>query len=124
MADGSGAGVRVSAAGLSPEGALRWLASLSIDLRATVVLDASGTVLTGDPALGARAAAALAAPSASAAVRSADGPAGEAARTVREGDMLAVRAGGHAVAAALGPFALELVARCDLAAAAAAVSGT
>jgi hypothetical protein len=99
----------VSAAALSPEGALRWLGSLSIDLRATLVLDASGAVLAGDPGLGARAAAALA---------------GDGDRTVRDGDMLVVRAGGRAVAAVLGPHALERVARCDLAAAAAAVTGT
>jgi hypothetical protein len=118
----------VSAAALSPEGALRWLQSLSIDLRATVVLDASGAVLAGDPAFGARAAAGLAAASAgdpaSAAAPPADGPVGEAPHAVRDGDMLAVRAGRHAVAAALGPRALERVARCDLAAAAAALGPT
>jgi hypothetical protein len=103
----------VSAAGLSPAGALRWLASLSIDLRAAAVLDAEGAVLAGDAALGERAARALAA-----------APAGDGVAEVRDGDLLAVRAGGHAVAAALGPHALVRVARCDLAAAAQAVEGT
>jgi hypothetical protein len=42
----------VSVPGLSPDGALAWLASLSIDLRATAVLDVSGAVVAGDPALG------------------------------------------------------------------------
>jgi hypothetical protein len=103
----------MSVSGLSPDGALAWLASLSIDLRATAVLDASGAVVAGDPALGERAAAALAA-------TLAGGAAGEA----RDGGLLAVRAGGFAVTAALGPLALVRVSRCDLAAAAAALEAT
>jgi hypothetical protein len=103
----------VSAARLSPEGALRWLASLSIDLQATAVLDAAGAVLAGDPALGARAAAALAA-------ATPDGGPTE----VRDGDLLAVRGREHAVAAVVGPRVLERVARCDLAAAVEALAGT
>jgi hypothetical protein len=103
----------MSAAGVSPEGARAWLRSLSIDLLATAVLDASGALVAGDPALGARAAAAL----------GATAPGGAPAE-VRDGDLLAVRAGRFAVAAALGPLALERVARCDLAAAAAALEGT
>jgi hypothetical protein len=101
----------VSAATLSPAGALAWICSLSIDVREAAVLDASGAVLAGDPAVGARAATAL---------RAAD----PAAREVREGDLMAVRAGGHAVAAALGGLALERVARHDLAAAAQALGST
>ena len=38
-------------AALSPAGALGWLGSLSIDVRAAAVLDADGAVLAGDPAL-------------------------------------------------------------------------
>jgi hypothetical protein len=38
-------------AALTPEGALGWLASLSIDVRAAAVLDAEGAVLAGDHAL-------------------------------------------------------------------------
>jgi hypothetical protein len=38
-------------AALTPEGALGWLGSLSIDVRGAAVLDAAGTVLAGDPAL-------------------------------------------------------------------------
>jgi hypothetical protein len=38
-------------AALTPAGALGWLGSLSIDVRAAVVLDAAGTVLAGDAAL-------------------------------------------------------------------------
>jgi hypothetical protein len=101
----------VSAATLSPAGALAWIRSLSIDVREAAVLDASGAALAGDPALGARAAAALRA-------------AGPAAREVREGDLMAVRAGGHAVAAVLGGLALERVARHDLGAAAQALDPT
>jgi len=103
----------VSAARLSPEGARRWLLSLSIDLRATAVLDAAGAVLAGDAALGARAAQALteAAPG--------GGPA-----EVREGDLLAVRGRERAVAAVVGPLALERLARCDLVAVAEALDGT
>ena len=36
---------------LTPAGALGWLGSLSIDVRAAAVLDAAGAVLAGDPAL-------------------------------------------------------------------------
>jgi hypothetical protein len=103
----------MSAVALSPEGALRWLTSLSIDVRAAAVLDGGGTVLAGDAELGARAARALAA-----------APAGAGAAEVRDGDLLAVRAGGHTVAAALGPHALVRLARCDLGAAARALEGT
>ena len=38
-------------AALTPAGALGWLESLSIDVRAAAVLDADGAVLAGDPAL-------------------------------------------------------------------------
>ena len=107
-ADGRGAGAFVTAAALSPEGALAWIRSLSMDVRAAAVLDASGAVLAGDRALGERAAAALRA-------------AGPAAKAVRDGDLMAVRAGGHAVAAALDGLALERLARCDLRAAAEAL---
>jgi hypothetical protein len=103
----------VSAPALSPAGALAWLASLSIDLVATAVLDARGRVLAGDEALGARAAAALA-----------GAAAGAGAAEAHEGDLLAVRAGGFAVAAALGPHALTRLVRCDLTSAAAALRGT
>ena len=36
-------------AALTPAGALGWLGSLSIDVRAAAVLDADGAVLAGDP---------------------------------------------------------------------------
>ena len=36
---------------LTPEAALGWLRSLSVDIRQAAVLDASGAVLAGDPAL-------------------------------------------------------------------------
>jgi hypothetical protein len=99
----------VTASALSPAGALAWLASLSIDLEATAILDARGEVVAGDPALGRRAAEALAAV--------------PGAQEVDHGDLLAVRAGGHAAAARVGRHALRGVVRGDLAAAAAAVEG-
>ena len=36
---------------LTPEAALGWLRSLSVDIRAAAVLDAAGAILAGDPAL-------------------------------------------------------------------------
>jgi hypothetical protein len=101
----------VSTVALSPAGALAWLASLSIDLRGAAVLDAAGAVLAGDAAVGARAAEAFAA-------------AGAATSAVHRGDLMAVRAGGHAVAVTVGPLALERVVRCDLEAAAGALGPT
>ena len=108
---------------LSPEAALAWLRSLSIDLEATAVVDVGapraaaasavaprGGVLAGDPALGRRAARALAA--------------APSATEVDHGDLLAVRCGPHAVAASVGPLALRRLVRADLAAAAAALGDT
>jgi hypothetical protein len=36
---------------LTPEAALGWLRSMSVDIRAAAVLDAAGGVLAGDPGL-------------------------------------------------------------------------
>jgi hypothetical protein len=94
---------------LSPDTAIAWVGSLSIDLRAVAVLDAAGVVLAGDPSLGRRAAGALAAT--------------PGAGDVQDGDMLAVRSRRHAVAASIGPHALRRVTRGDLAAAAEALEG-
>jgi hypothetical protein len=106
----------VSGAALSPAGALAWLASLSVDLRATAVIGADGACLAGDEALARRAAALLAPrPSGTAGAGGtvdAPGPV-----EVRDGDVLAVRSDRHGVAAALGPRALERLARADLLAA-------
>jgi len=99
----------VSASALSPEAAVAWMSSLSIDLRALAVLDASGAVLAGDAALGERAATALAAT--------------PDAASLEAGDLLAVRSSRHTVAAAVGPLALRRLTRSDLAAAAAALDG-
>jgi hypothetical protein len=95
---------------LSPDAALAWLASLSIDLRAAAVLDASGALLAGDEALGRRAAAAIAA--------APDGT------DVRDGDLLAVRSARHAVAVAVAPHALGRLVRLDLGAAVEALDAT
>jgi hypothetical protein len=63
---------------LRPEAALAWLRSLSTDLQAAAVLDARGTVVAGDAALGPRAVAAdpalVLARSASGAVAAQPGP--------------------------------------------------
>jgi hypothetical protein len=99
----------MTSSALSPEAALAWVGSLSIDLRALAVLDAAGAVLAGDAGLGQRAAAALAA--------------APEAREVEDGGLMAVRSARHAVAAAVGPLALRRVTRCDLAAAAGALDG-
>jgi len=100
----------MTAAPLSSGSALAWVQSLSIDLRAAAVLDRGGALLAGDAALGARAAAALAA-------------APDAAAEFADGDLLVVRSGAHAVAAQLGPLALPRLARWDLHAAAQALEG-
>jgi hypothetical protein len=94
---------------LTPAAALAWLGSLSIDMRAAAVLDSDGAVLAGDAALGARAAAALAA--------------APGAGALDDGDLLVVRSGRHALAATLGPHALRRLARSDLRAAAQALDG-
>jgi hypothetical protein len=99
----------VTGPALSPEAALAWLRSLSIDLEATAVV-AGGAVLGGDRALGRRAAQALAA--------------APGATEVDHGDLLAVRRGRHAVAASVGRHALRRLVRADLAAAATALGDT
>jgi len=114
----------VSGPALSPEAALAWLGSLSIDLEATAVVDVGaapgaagvgeaatlGVVRAGDPALGRRAAQALAA--------------APGATDVDHGDLLAVRSGRYASAACVGPHSLRRRVRADLAAAAAALGET
>jgi hypothetical protein len=108
----------VSGRAVAPAGALAWLASLSVDLRAMAVLDAGGACLAGDADLARRAAALVAA--------GAPGPAAGAPGSVveaRDGDLLTVRSDRHAVAAALGPRALERLVRADLRAALAALDG-
>jgi hypothetical protein len=75
---------------LTPAGALGWLATLSIDVRAAAVLDAAGTVLAGDPALAG---------------------AGEGS------DVMVARSERHAIVVRTGPRALERLLRADLQAA-------
>jgi hypothetical protein len=94
----------VSAGALSPEGALAWLGSLSVDLRAAAVFDATGACVAGDAKLARRAAAALDAAPGALTAAGADG-------------VLAVRSERHAVAAAVGPRALERLVVADLRAA-------
>jgi hypothetical protein len=76
-----------SRAALTPAGALGWLESLSIDVRAAAVLDADGTVLAGDPALAG----------------------------VREGgDIVVARSEAHAIVVRTGPRPLKRLLQADL----------
>ena len=77
-------------AALTPAGALGWLGSLSIDVRAAAVLDAAGTVLAGDPTLAAV-------------------PAG--------GDAIVARSQRHAIVVRTGPRPLKRLLEADLRAA-------
>jgi hypothetical protein len=72
---------------LTPQAALGWLGSLSVDIRAAAVLDASGALLAGDAAL-------------------ADGHQGAGVVTVRSEH--------YAIVARTGPKALERLLRADL----------
>jgi hypothetical protein len=81
---------------LSPEAALGWLRSLSLDIREAAVLDASGAVLAGDATL-------------------ADAPRGRR--------MLVARSERHAVVVRHGRRALEGLLRADMEAALAALEG-
>ena len=74
-------------AALTPAGALGWLGSLSIDVRAAAVLDADGTLLAGDPAL-------------------AGAPEGEG--------VMAARSDRHAIVVRTGPRPLKRLLQADL----------
>jgi hypothetical protein len=81
---------------LTPQAALGWLRSLSVDIRAAAVLDASGAVLAGDRALR-------------------DAPAGRR--------VLVRRSDRHALVIRHGRRALEGLLRADMDAALAALEG-
>lgn len=81
---------------LTPEAALGWLRSLSVDIREAAVLDASGAVLAGDPAL---------------------------AGTPRGRHLLVARSEHHAVVVRHGRRALAGLLRADVDAALAALEG-
>ena len=72
---------------LTPAGALGWLGSLSIDVRAAAVLDAEGTVLAGDPRL-------------------AGAPEG--------GDVVVARSEAHSIVVRTGPRPLKRLLEADL----------
>ena len=74
-------------AALTPGGALGWLESLSIDVRAAAVLDADGAVLAGDPAL---------------------------AAAVEGGDVIVARSEAHAIVVRTGPQPLKRLLQADL----------
>jgi hypothetical protein len=79
---------------LTPAAALGWLRSLSVDIREAAVLDASGTLLAGDPTL-------------------ADAPTGRR--------VLVARSDHHAIVVRHGRRALEGLLRSDMEAALAAL---
>jgi hypothetical protein len=81
---------------LTPETTLGWLRSLSVDIREAAVLDASGAILAGDPAL-------------------ADAPPGRR--------VLVARSERHAIVVRHGRRALEGLLRADMEAALAALDG-
>jgi hypothetical protein len=74
-------------AALTPTGALGWLGSLSIDVRAAAVLDADGAVLAGDPAL---------------------------AGAAEGGNVVVARSERHAIVVRTGPRPVERLLRADL----------
>jgi hypothetical protein len=74
-------------AALTPAGAIGWLGSLSIDVRAAAVLDADGTLLAGDPGL---------------------------ARAAEGGDVIVARSGGHSIVVRTGPRPLRRLLEADL----------
>jgi hypothetical protein len=74
-------------AALTPAGAIGWLGSLSIDVRAAAVLDADGTLLAGDPAL-------------------AGAPEGR--------DVIAARSAAHTILVRTGPRPLRRLLQADL----------
>lgn len=88
-------------AALTPDTAIAWLRSLSIDLLEVAVLDVRGDVLAGDGAIRELV---LKAP-------------GEQ----RERGLLIVRSAHHVVAATVGPWALGRLAKADLRSALAAL---
>ena len=77
-------------AALTPAGALGWLGSLSVDVRAAAVLDAEGAVLAGDPAL---------------------------AEAQEAGDVMVARSERHAIVVRTGRRPLKRLLRADLRAA-------
>jgi hypothetical protein len=79
---------------LTPQAALGWLRSLSVDIREAAILDAAGTLLAGDPAL-------------------ADAPTGR--------NILVARSNRHAVVVRHGRRALQGLLRADMDAALAAL---
>jgi hypothetical protein len=85
-----------TAPSLTPEAALGWLRSLSVDIREAAVLDASGAVLAGDRGL---------------------------AGTPRGRHVIVVRSERHAVVVRHGRRALEGLLRADMEAALAGLEG-
>jgi hypothetical protein len=98
---------------LTPDAALCWLRSLSIDIIAAAILDANGAVLAGDAEL------ARSGPAAGPHEAGDAAYAGDADR-VRSGappHLASTRSGRHAIVVRVGPRALERLVRADLQAA-------
>lgn len=90
-------------AALTPELALEYLAQLSTDIRASVVLEAEGERLAGDPALAEAARGLLAAARAD-----------QAEVQTSRGAVYAARSSSFAVAVVTGRFALPALVRYDV----------
>ena len=84
-------------AALTPRGALGWLESLSIDVRAAAVLDAAGTAVAGDRGL---------------------------AQASEGADVLVLRSERHTIVVRTGPRALKRLLMADIRAALAALEAT
>jgi hypothetical protein len=78
---------------LSPDAAIGWLRSMSVDVRAAAVLDAAGAVLAGDGALA--------------------GVAGGGASPSAD-DVMVARSPAHTIVVRGGPCAIEGLLRADL----------
>lgn len=89
---------------LTPARALEYLRELSADIQAAAVLDASGKVLAGGPAMAEPARELLAAA----------GGATDVHVTTEDGAVFAARDDRHAIVLACGRFALPSLARYDL----------
>jgi hypothetical protein len=98
---------------LTPDAALGWLRSLSIDIIATAILDANGIVLAGDAELARSGPAARPHESGDAA------SAGDAerARSGARPQLVSARSARHAIVVRVGPRALGRLVRADLQAA-------
>jgi hypothetical protein len=98
---------------LTPDAALGWLRSLSIDIIAGAIVDANGTLLAGDAEL-ARSGPAARPHEAGDAASASDA---ERVRSGAQSHLVSARSERHAIVVRVGPRALERLVRADLQAA-------